>query len=151
MIFEYWFMPEKRFSKPRNPYRWVLVFSLLLFLSVLSDAPGQENSRVEITIQNSAFEFQGGALRPNLPGVIVLRNQDKVKHGFTSPFLQELEVRVESTGVTTYGKGIKGVYIGPGETLQIHLFPTREGKFTFRCDIHPNMKGELILLSVGAA
>ena len=81
----------------------------------------QENTKVEIVIRNSTFEFQGGALRPNVPGTIVLRNTDKVKHGFTSSFLQEFDVQVESAGVTTYGKGIKGVYIGPGETLQIHL------------------------------
>jgi hypothetical protein len=86
-----------------------------------------------------------------MQGTIVLRNQDKIKHGFTSSLLEEIEVQVESGGVTTYGKGIKGIYIGPGETLQIHLLPNRPGKFSFRCDIHPDMKGELLLLSVGVA
>ena len=134
-----------------------IFFMAILFLPVVflfghfPDLMAQESTRVEIVIRNFTFEFQGGALRPNIPGTIVLRNMDKVKHGFTSSFLQELDVQVESAGVTTYGKGIKGVYIGPGETLQIHLLPNREGKFTFRCDIHPDMKGELIFLSVNAA
>lgn len=108
-----------------------------------------ENSKVEIVIRNSTFEFQGGMLRPNEPGTIVLRNQDKIQHGFASPVLEELDVRVESGGVTTYGKGIKGVYINPGETLQIHFIPNRPGRFPFHCDIHPTMKGELLVLSVG--
>mgnify|MGYP001313547038 CR=1 FL=1 len=129
----------------------ILFLPVILLLGHFSALTAQESTRVEIVIRNSTFEFQGGALRPNIPGTIVLRNLDKIKHGFTSPFLQELDVQVESADVTTYGKGIKGVYIGPGETLQIHLLPNREGKFTFRCDIHPDMKGELMLLSVNAA
>src|ERR1700751_5966384 len=104
MDVENYLTSKKRLYRPLKPHGRVLVFSLLLFLSALADAPGQENSKVEITIQNSTFEFQGGALRPNVPGVIVLRNKDKVKHGFTSPLLQEVELQVESAGVTTYGK-----------------------------------------------
>ncbi|MBI3812026.1 MAG: cupredoxin domain-containing protein [Nitrospirae bacterium] len=125
----------------------------VLSLMVLSIGPSvvaaPENSKVEIVIRNSTFEFQGGMLRPNEPGTIVLRNQDKIQHGFASPVLEELDVRVESGGVTTYGKGIKGVYINPGETLQIHFIPNRPGRFPFHCDIHPTMKGELLVLSVG--
>jgi plastocyanin len=104
--------------------------------------------KVEIVIRNYTFEFQGGMLRPNEPGTIVLRNTDKVQHGFTSPFLAEQEVRVESSAGIAYGKGISGVYINPGETLKIHFIPNRAGGFSFRCDLHPNMKGELLLLSV---
>lgn len=136
-------------------HRWILVFIGIVSLSFFPLHPAalmaQGTTKVEIVIQNSTFEFHGGALRPNVPGIIVLRNLDKIKHGFTSPLLQEFDVQVESAGVTTYGKGIKGVYISPGETLQIHLLPNRPGKFSFRCDIHPNMKSELILLSVDAA
>jgi plastocyanin len=139
-------------------YVWALIFIGIvclpsLFLSTLpSFLTAQEKSgKVEIVIRNFTFEFRGGALRPNEPGTIILRNQDKVKHGFTSPLLQEVDVQVEAGGVTTYGKGIKGVYINPGQTVQIHFVPNRPGRFRFRCDIHPNMKGELLLLSIGAA
>jgi len=99
-------------------------------------------------IRNYTFEFQGGALRPNEPGTIVLKNSDKVQHGFTSPFLAEQDVQVEAAAGTTYGKGIRGVYINPGETLKIHFTPNRPGSFQFRCDLHTNMKGELLFLSV---
>lgn len=120
-----------------------------VFLSTISGlAAAPAGGKVEIDIRNYTFELQGGRLRPNEPGTIVLRNRDKVQHGFTSPFLAEQEVRVESSAGIAYGKGISGVYINPGETLKIHFIPNRAGGFPFRCDIHPSMKGELLLLSV---
>lgn len=138
-------------------YVWALIFIGIVCLPslFLSTFPAfltaqDKSGKVEIVIRNSTFEFQGGILQPNEPGTIVLRNQDKVKHGFTSPLLQELDVQVEAGDATTYGKGIKGVYINPGQTVQIHFIPNRPVRFSFHCDIHPNMKGELLLLSVGA-
>lgn len=114
-------------------------------VSVLTAAGTGE---VKIVIRNYTFEFQGGALRPNEPGTIVLKNMDKVRHGFTSPYLLEQDVQVETAAGISYGKGIAGVYINPGETLQIHFTPNRPGSFSFRCDLHPKMEGELLLLSV---
>jgi plastocyanin len=121
----------------------------LLFLAADVSVPtAAEPAKVEIVIRNYTFEFQGGALRPNEPGTIVLKNLDKVQHGFTSPYLREQDVQVETAPGISYGKGIAGVYINPGETLRIHFTPNRPGSFQFRCDLHPNMKGELLLLSV---
>jgi len=137
--------------KRMMPVRFLLMFVglALVFLSAGSAVTASpETAKVEIVIRNYVFEFQGGALRPNEPGTIVLKNTDKVQHGFTSPFLSEQEVRVESAAGTTYGKGIAGVYINPGETLKIRFTPNRAGSFPFRCDIHPEMKGELLILSV---
>jgi plastocyanin len=122
-------------------------FSLILATEI-SVPTAAETAKVEVVIRNYTFEFQGGALRPNEPGTIVLKNIDKVQHGFTSPYLREQDVQVESAAGVAYGKGIGGVYINPGETLRIHFIPNRPGSFSFRCDLHPNMKGELVLLSV---
>ena len=127
----------------------VVVLSSIFLSADSSVLTALETGKVEIIIRNSTFEFQGGVLRPNEPGTILLKNLDKIQHGFTSPFFEEQDIRVESSGGIAYGKGIKGVYINPGETLQIHFIPNRPGSFSFRCDIHPNMKGELLLLSVG--
>jgi len=124
------------------------VFSFVFLATDFSVPLAAETAKVEIVIRNYTFEFQGGALRPNEPGTIVLKNIDKVQHGFTSPLLAEQDVWVDSASGTTYGKGIRGVYINPGETLQIRFTPNRPGSFQFRCDLHPNMKGELLLLSV---
>jgi plastocyanin len=127
----------------------LIAVSSFLFLAANSSVlTAAETAKVEIVIRNYTFEFQGGALRPNEPGTIILKNSDKIQHGFTSPFLEEQDVRVEAAAGTTYGKGIRGVYINPGETLKIHFTPNRPGSFQFHCDLHPNMKGELLLLSV---
>jgi len=136
-------------------------FSFLVFLligaspvfssSLDSPVPTQEQSgKVEIVIRNSTYEVQGGILRPNEASTIVLRNLDKIQHGFNSSLLAELDLQVETDGATVYGKGIKGVHINPGGTVRLHFIPTQPGRFSFQCDLHPSMKGELLLLSVGA-
>ncbi len=107
--------------------------------------------KVEIMIRDSKYEYHARILRPQVSSVIVLRNVDSIVHGFTSSFLEDLDVRVEAEGATTFGKGIKGVHIPPGQTVRIHFVPMRAGNFSFQCDLHPSMKGELILLSVEAA
>jgi plastocyanin len=43
------------------------------------------------------------------------------------------------------------VHVQPGKTLSIQLIPSGPGQYRFECDIHPGMKGELLLLSVGTA
>lgn len=111
----------------------------------------QGANQVEVTIRNSAFVVQGKPLPPGAPAVIVLRNQDQVEHGFISLFFQETDLRVEIGGSAALGKGIKGVHIAPGAEIRILFIPPRPGKFTFVCDLHPNMKGEVLLLSIGAA
>lgn len=114
----------------------------------VDDATLRDSGRVEIVIRNSVFEFQGGHLTPDQLGTIRIKNKDRIRHGFTSPAMQEWEVYVDSPAGTVYGKGIQGVYLNPGESLEIRLTPNRPGRFPFRCDLHPEMKGELAILSV---
>ena len=146
----------------RNPtrsftYLFVLValvvgglMSLRLDRSALAQAPTDQ--RVEIVIRDSAFEvMRPSPVRPGLPTVIVLRNQDIVRHGFTSQMLVGILVTGEGEGVATYGKGVEGFYVDPGKTLVIRFTNDRPGKYSFRCDLHPNMKGELYALEVQTA
>jgi len=112
-------------------------------------ASAQQPGKIEVTIHNSTFQFQGTVLKPNQPAVIVLKNLDKITHGFMSPLLGQQEVEIESKGATTYGKGIKGLHINPGETVTIRFMPIKPGRYQFECDIHPNMKGEILVLSIG--
>ncbi|MBI1820903.1 MAG: cupredoxin domain-containing protein [Nitrospirae bacterium] len=127
---------------------WVLTFSG--FSAYSADPTDQTSGEVEIIIRNSTFEFQGGILKPDQAASIVIHNQDQITHGFTSTLLADLDVLVESNGVTTLGKGIKGVHIDSGKTVRIHFLPNRPGNFPFRCDLHPDMKGELLVLSIGS-
>jgi len=126
-----------------------LVLGVGLVVALHLPALAQQANRLDVTIRNYTYVFKGGVLNPDQPVVIVIENVDKVTHGFMSPLLALQEVEVESRGVTTYGKGIKGVHIDPGTTVTIRFTPTKPGRFTFQCDIHPNMKGEVLLLSIG--
>jgi plastocyanin len=112
-------------------------------------ASAQQPGKIEVTIRNYTFEYKGMVLKPNQPAVIVLRNLDKVTHGFMSTLFGQQEVEIESKGVTTYGRGIRGVHINPGETVTIRFMPIKAGRYQFECDIHPNMKGEILALSIG--
>lgn len=116
-------------------------------LAVASAA--QEPGRIDVTIRNFTFEFQGATIKPNQPAVITLKNLDKVTHGFMSPLLGEQEVEIEAKGATTYGRGMRGLHLNPGETATIRFMPMRPGRYKFECDIHPNMKGEILSLSIG--
>lgn len=125
----------------------VFIFIFTVFFS-LGPANADESARVEIVIRNSAFEVKGGAVKPGVPAVIVIKNLDPMAHGFVSLVLQEVDLRVESGGSATFGRGIKGVQVGSNGEVQIRFIPSRPGKFDFICDLHPNMKGEIAMLSV---
>ena len=111
----------------------------------------QDGQELEILIRNSTYEFQGGVPKPGQPVTLMIRNQDKIQHGFTSQIFQEPGIEVEAGGVVTFGNGIKGIHINPGETARLHFVPTRPGKFSFQCDLHPSMKGEVLVLTIGSA
>jgi hypothetical protein len=135
--------------------RSVFVFAttlILLWLVGYVHPPALDaanEAQVDITIRDYKYEVHAGVIHPDMPVTILIRNRDKVEHGFTSPVLEEFNAQVETGGVTTFGKGIKGIHILPGGEARIHFVPTRSGEFRFQCDIHPTMKGELLMLSVG--
>ena len=111
-----------------------------------------DEQRIEILIRNYDFEIiHRTPVTLGGEAVIILRNQDIVRHGFTSPALPQLYLRMEGEGVGAYGRGIDGLYIEPGKTLVIRLVIEHSGRLMFHCDLHPEMKGELVLLDVPAA
>lgn len=122
-------------------------------LSVISSSSGllgaQDGNRVEIVIRNSSYELHGGTLKPHTPATILVRNTDPQRHGFTSPSFERLDIEVETRDGVTFGRGIKGVHINPKESMTLRFTPVQEGQFKFSCDLHPGMKGELLVLSIG--
>ena len=115
-------------------------------------AMAKQEQRVEIVIRNYEFQLsQPAPIRLHQPTIIILRNQDIVRHGFASPMLLQLMVQGEGEGVASYGKGIEGFYVDAGKTLLVRFVPERPGKYSFRCDLHPKMTGELYLLEIPAA
>lgn len=108
--------------------------------------------RIEIVIRDYTFELvKPTPIQPGLPTVIILRNQDIVRHGFYTSMLTGILVQGEGEGVATYGKGVEGFYVDPGKTLVIRFNNHRAGTYSFRCDLHPQMKGEVYVMEVPAA
>jgi len=113
----------------------------------IQDTPG----RLDLTIRDFAYHLRSGFLAVGEPATIVLTNEDSVTHGFQWSLVEREEVTVETEGVTTFTLGFKGLHLNPGETVRISFTPMRTGKFTFKCDIHPDMEGEVFVLQVGQA
>ena len=117
-----------------------------------SPAQGLPEQRIEIIMKDYDFQLvKPTPVRPALPTVIIIRNQDIVRHGFYSAMLQGILVQGEGEGVAAYGKGVEGFYVDPGKTLVIRFNNQRPGKYSFRCDLHPQMKGEAYVMDVPAA
>ena len=108
--------------------------------------------RIEIIMKDYDFQVVKPApVRPAMPTVIIIRNQDIVRHGFYSALLQGILVQGEGEGVAAYGKGVEGFYVDPGKTLVIRFNNQRPGIYSFRCDLHPQMKGEAYVMDIPAA
>ena len=121
-------------------------------VSAQSPAQGLPEQRIEIIMKDYDFQVVKPApVRPALPTVIIIRNQDIVRHGFYSAMLQGILVQGEGEGVAAYGKGVEGFYVDPGKTLVIRFNNQRPGKYSFRCDLHPQMKGEAYVMDIPAA
>ena len=117
-----------------------------------SPAQGLPEQRIEIIMKDYDFQvIKPAPVRPALPTVIIIRNQDIVRHGFYSAMLQGVLVQGEGEGVAAYGKGVEGFYVDPGKTLVIRFNNQRPGIYSFRCDLHPQMKGEAYVMDVPAA
>ncbi|MEW6544722.1 MAG: hypothetical protein AB1411_14080 [Nitrospirota bacterium] len=132
----------------------VLVTALLATGAADAISPAQiaEEQRIEVIIRNYEFQLtQPTPIRRGLPAVIILRNQDIVRHGFTSAALGGLLVHGEGEGIASYGKGLEGFYVDPGKTLVIRFTTERPGSFSFRCDLHPQMKGEIFQMEIPSA
>jgi plastocyanin len=124
------------------------VFALALTLA--PQAGGQTEQIVEVTIRDFTFMTKQVPLMLNIPTLVTVKNEDNVRHDFGSALFQRTLTKVESNGVVPYGRGIEGVYLDPHRNVAIRFTIENPGRYEFRCSIHPTMKGELLLLNVGA-
>ena len=110
----------------------------------------QSEQVVEVTIKDYKFVTRQGPLRLGLPTVIKIRNEDAVRHDFGSSMFEGLPAQIERDGVIVYGRGLGGVFLDPKREAVVRFDMTRPGRHEFRCSIHQQMGGELLLLSVEA-
>jgi plastocyanin len=139
----------------RSLFLHLVIISLVLaFFGIdsQSETLTAQEQRVEILIRDYTFMLtHPTAVRLHTSTAIILRNQDIVRHGFTSPMMAGLLLHGEGEGIAAYGKGVEGFYVDPGKTLVIRFTTERTGSYSFRCDLHQQMKGELYLLEIPAA
>lgn len=132
--------------------RWIssVVFAWGLALGFLTQADALTEQRVEVTIKDFTFVVKQVPLQLNMPILILIRNEDPVRHDFGSSVFQGNPTEVESDGVISYGSGIQGVFLNPTGDAMIRMTIGRPGRYEFKCSIHQNMKGELLLMNVEA-
>ena len=122
------------------------VWSLFTGLPVQS----QSEQTVEVVIKDSTFITKQNVLRLGLPTTITIKNEDSQRHDFGSTMFEGILTKIEKDGVSVYGRGLSGVMLDAKRDAVIRFNMERPGRHTFRCSIHPNMKGEWLLLSAEA-
>lgn len=128
----------------------LMVMTGLFWLGQAVPAVPQSEQVVEVVIKGFTFSTKQGSLRLGLPTVIKVANQDAERHDFGSTMFEGIPTKIEKDGVIAYGRGLGGVMLDPKRDAMIRFNMERPGSHTFRCSIHPNMKGELLLLSAEA-
>lgn len=128
----------------------ILILGILLVGGgVLSNAQSQQQE-VHVTIEGYKFQTSQMPLQLHTDTIIRVKNLDNVRHDFGSQMFFNTLTHVESSGIVTYGKGIEGAYVDPGKEASFRLVLDKTGRFQFQCSIHPDMKGEILLLIVDA-
>ena len=110
----------------------------------------QPQQEVNVTIEGYKFQTSQMPLQLHADTIIRVKNLDNVRHDFGSQMFLNTLTHVESNGVVTYGKGVEGAYVDPGKEASFRLVLDKTGRFQFQCSIHPDMKGEILLLIVDA-
>ena len=140
----------KKHPRSRRARHRLAVLVVLFVVGSMVQAAAQTQQTVEVKIKDFTFVTNQAPLLPDAPTIITIRNEDDVRHDFGSIVFQNTSTEVESNGVVSYGRGIAGVFLDPNRQASIRFVIERPGRYEFRCSIHPNMRGELLLLNIRA-
>ena len=127
-----------------------MVSTTVLGLWAVLPVQSQSEQTVEVVIKDSTFITKQSVLRLGLATTITVKNEDGQRHDFGSTMFEGIPTKIEKDGVSVYGRGLGGVMLDAKRDAVIRFNMERPGRYTFRCSIHPNMKGELLLLSAEA-
>jgi hypothetical protein len=133
----------------------LLTSGLLMPISVQAAEP---EMKIEVTMKDKAYIVKGVST-PGALTAIVVRNEDSVTHGFSSPVFKEAIVRKEGGGVEfrgAKGKGVRSYHLDPGRTMTLYFKKGSQPdaatgisdtqQIPFWCDLHANMKGEFLVV-----
>jgi plastocyanin len=129
----------------------MMFIAMAMLLLAETPVESQPEQVVEVVIKNFTYVTKQKALRLGVPTAIKIVNEDIERHDFGSTMFEGIPTKVEQDGISVYGRGVGGVMLDPRRNVVIRLDLERPGRHEFRCSIHSNMKGELLLLSVEAA
>ena len=127
-----------------------LVLAACMVIIAITQAEGQTTQQVEVKIRNFTFVTKQVPLHLGVPTVISIWNEDTERHDFGSTIFEGTPTQVQSGNAVAYGKGIGGVFVDPKGEVVIRFTIDRPGRYQFKCSIHPEMKGEILLLNVEA-
>ena len=131
-----------------------LTTGALLDIGILAPAVRAEEptKKIEIVAKDKEWKVSGYTLKDE-PTEIIVRNEDTVTHGFNSSLFKDAKVKVEGDGQLAKGRGPNVYRIDPGKTMILHFTKPSTGQdegsktYAFWCDLHPNMKGEMFVVS----
>lgn len=129
----------------------MMFIAMAMLLLAETPVESQPEQVVEVVIKNFTYVTKQKALRLGVPTAIKVVNEDVERHDFGSTMFEGIPTKVEQDGISVYGRGVGGVMLDPRRNVVIRFDLERPGRHEFRCSIHSNMKGELLLLSVEAA
>ena len=134
-------------------HRFQRIGMLMLAISLVGGtllSHAQSQQEVKVTIEGYTFHTSQMPLQLHADTIIQVKNLDNVRHDFGSQMFLNTLTQVTSEGVVTYGKGVEGAFIDPGKEATFRLTMDQVGRFKFQCSIHPDMKGEILLLIIDA-
>jgi len=111
----------------------------------------EPTKKIEIVAKDKEWKVSGYTLT-DVPTEIVVRNEDSTTHGFNSSLFKDVKVTVSGDGYLAKGKGT-AYRVDPGKTMTLKFSKAETGSgdsptYGFWCDLHPNMRGEMFVLSL---
>lgn len=123
--------------------------------SLRAESRGIDTAKIEIVTHDQGYHVKGHSL-PQTVTVIVLRNQDTETHGFSSASFKDVNIRTEGDVKEVKSEGLRSYHVPGGKTATLYFSQAsrsdpqtgiRETKqYPFKCDLHPNMKGEFLVI-----
>ena len=119
-------------------------------ISFNSGLQAAEPMKIEVTMKDKEYKVKGHTL-PGQLTTIVLKNEDTVTHGFSSSLFKDVQIKKEGDALEVSDKGVKSYHVAPGKTATLtftkgHSAERETVQYPFWCDMHPQMKGEFLVV-----